>query len=198
MQRIDHPSAAPNMFGEGKSGFLPKNPATNSQGTAIMDFWLNAVQEEVLNPIEFVGMTPDPDDRSQLRKAIQAMIAAQSRPYDLHFIAGFGPDGNGVDLAVQVIGRTIMPRDVRFTAVRSRITLAPTGAAVILDVEKNGASIFATRPQFEIGATALTPGVITGGHVDFNTNDLLTVKVTQIGSVVKGQGLCFALAGVAL
>ncbi|WP_374631825.1 hypothetical protein [Ferrovibrio sp.] len=198
MQRINDPTADQNKFGEGKHGYREENPATNQPATNVRAAPLNALQEEVAGLIEYYGLALNAADNTQLRQAITQAIANQGRPYDLHFIAGWAPDGTGADLAVQVIGRTIMPRDVRISATRGNLTLAPTGTALIVDVEKNGATIFATKPQFEIGATALTPGVIAGGQVDFNTNDVMTIKVYQIGSTIKGQGLTFALVGAAL
>ncbi len=198
MERINDMLAGPNVNGTGKSGFIAKNAATNQIGTPITPFWLNGIQEEGMSIIEYAGLVPNGADNTQMLQAILRLIANHGRPYDLHFISGWGPDGTGADLAVQVIGRTIMPRDVRVSATRGKLYLAPTGAPLILDVEKNGVSIFSTKPQFEIGATALTPGVIPGGHVDFATNDLLTVRIPQIGSTIKGQGLCYALVGAAL
>jgi hypothetical protein len=76
-------------------------------------------------------------------------------------------------------------------SVRASVGTAPTGAAVIVDVNKNGASIYsatpANRPTIAVGTkTALggTPDVTT-----FALGDNLSVDLDQIGSTVAGSDL---------
>ena len=64
---------------------------------------------------------------------------------------------------------------------------APTDASIIVDVNKNGSSIFNTKPS--IGA-----GAVTGSSADFsvttwNPGDLLTVDIDQIGSGTAGSNM---------
>ena len=74
---------------------------------------------------------------------------------------------------------------------------APTGAALIVDIEKNGTSIYSTKPQFAASATALTAGTLkTDGTEDFAAGDRITFKVTQKGSSAAGQGVTFSVKGI--
>lgn len=74
--------------------------------------------------------------------------------------------------------------------VRAAVTTAPTGAALIVDVNKNGTTIYTTqsaRPQIAASANSATgnsPAVQT-----FVAGDYITVDVDQIGSTVAGADL---------
>ncbi len=76
-------------------------------------------------------------------------------------------------------------------AVRATLGTAPTGAAVIVDVNKNGTTIFTTqshRPTVAISGN--TSGKVT--NMDVTTladGDYLTVDIDQIGSSVAGADL---------
>lgn len=67
------------------------------------------------------------------------------------------------------------------------VNTAPTGAAIIFDVNKNGTTIFTggtNRPQIAISGfsdTSSTPAVTT-----FSAGDYFTVDVDQVGSTVAG------------
>ena len=77
--------------------------------------------------------------------------------------------------------------------VADALGLAPTDAAVIVDIEKNGTSIFTTAPQFADGATELTDGVLNAEEVGGVAGDVIEFKVTQIGGTIAGQQLTAAL-----
>ena len=68
---------------------------------------------------------------------------------------------------------------------------APTGAAIICDVNKNGTTIFTTqsnRPQ--IAASAQAGAEITNMDITaFAVGDVLTVDIDQVGSTVIGSDL---------
>ncbi len=73
---------------------------------------------------------------------------------------------------------------------------APTGAAIIIDINKGGTTIFtdpARRPQIADGGTAATSGVpnIPG----LVKNDQLTVDIDQIGSGDTGENLTIQIRG---
>lgn len=74
--------------------------------------------------------------------------------------------------------------------IRVAANTAPTGAALIVDVNKNGTTIFTTqgnRPQVAASAnsgTSNSPDVLT-----FASGDYITVDVDQIGSTVAGSDL---------
>lgn len=75
--------------------------------------------------------------------------------------------------------------------VRATAGTAPTGAAITIDVNKNGVTIFgnqASRPSIAAGAN--TSGKATGMTVtSVAVGDYLTVDVDAVGSSVKGASL---------
>lgn len=76
-------------------------------------------------------------------------------------------------------------------SVRASAGTAPTGASIIVDVNKNGTTIFTTqanRPT--IAASANTSGKVT--NMDVTTvaaGDYITVDIDQVGSTVAGSDL---------
>lgn len=89
----------------------------------------------------------------------------------------------------------VLPFPVVFERVDIAVVTAPTGAAVIVDVNKNGTTLFSTqsnRPQIAASATQ-------GNTTTFNTTtgaagDKLTIDVDQIGSTLPGTTLVVAIA----
>lgn len=69
MHRIDGAGHQNNLFTEG-------DPQTATPATTVTDDWLNAYQEELCYVIEQAGITLNKADNTQLRQAIQAMLAA--------------------------------------------------------------------------------------------------------------------------
>jgi hypothetical protein len=78
--------------------------------------------------------------------------------------------------------------------VRASVGTAPTGAAVIVDVNKNGTTIFTTqanRPTIAAAGNASSDAVPDITAVA--AGDYITVDVDQIGSTVAGSDLCVIL-----
>lgn len=81
-------------------------------------------------------------------------------------------------------------RTLTFLGFRASVGTAPTGSAVIVDINKGGTTIFGTqanRPT--IAATTFTA---TGGAASVTTwaaGEYLTVDIDQIGSTVAGSNL---------
>lgn len=74
--------------------------------------------------------------------------------------------------------------------VYAMVNTQPTGAAVIVDVNKNGTTIFTTqsnRPQIAVSTNGDASG--TPDVTSITTGDYLTVDVDQIGSTVAGSDL---------
>lgn len=77
------------------------------------------------------------------------------------------------------------------TGVRASVGTAPAGASVIIDINKNGSSIFTTqanRPT--VAAATNTSGNVT--NMDVTTvaaGEYLTVDIDQIGSITAGADL---------
>ena len=76
---------------------------------------------------------------------------------------------------------------------------APDGAALIVDINKNGTSIFSTLPRIDAAGTrslaSATQGVMTSSTISFAVGDVLRADITQIGATVAGAGLRCALRG---
>ncbi len=120
-----------------------------------------------------------------------AELASAAKIFDIPFNAGF--DGNlaGEDLALRDYGTLILTRNVTIEGEVGNLETAATGAAAIIDVLKNGSTIYSSKPQFAISSSSLSAGTLSVTTAD--AGDRLTFKVTQAGSTVKGQKLRFGL-----
>jgi hypothetical protein len=75
-------------------------------------------------------------------------------------------------------------------SVAAMVNTAPTGASVIVDVNKNGTTIFGTqanRPTIAAAGNSATVG--TNSVTSVTTGDYITVDVDQIGSTAAGADL---------
>ena len=77
------------------------------------------------------------------------------------------------------------------TSVRASVGTAPTGASLIVDINKNGSTIFSTqanRPA--ISASSNTSGKVTNMNTAaWADGEYLTVDCDQVGSTVPGSDL---------
>jgi len=83
------------------------------------------------------------------------------------------------------------PFAVTILGVTAAVNTAPTGAALIADVRKNGTTIFSTtgnRPTIAISGTATTSEP-TPDVTAIAAGDYLTVDIAQVGSTVAGADL---------
>jgi len=113
--------------------------------------------------------------------------------YDVAFVCGYDNDMVKENVAVATYGELVMARAGTFIGEAGYIDTVGTGANVVVDILKNGTTIYSTKPLFAISATALTPGVIS--VTAFASGDRITFKITQIGSSATGQGVRFTLKG---
>lgn len=67
-----------------------------------------------------------------------------------------------------------------------------TGADLIIDINKNGTTIFSTRPQINDGSTTDNGGAVLS-VTTLAAGDVLTVDVDQIGSTVPGSDVSVIL-----
>ena len=118
-------------------------------------------------------------------------ISPTTVQYDQAFTAGFNSSIVKQDVAVQSYGKTIMARAGTFTGEVGYIETPAVGSALICDIEKNGVSIYSTKPQFNASAYTITAGVLSTNS--FAAGDRIVFKVTQIGSGTAGQGVCFSV-----
>ena len=84
------------------------------------------------------------------------------------------------------------------TSVRASVTIAPTGGNLIVDINKNGATILSTKLSIDAtektSVTASTPPVISDSNL--LDNDEITIDIDQIGSIINGAGLKIWLIGI--
>ena len=114
-------------------------------------------------------------------------------PYDVSFLAGYDSETEGEDIIARKYGEMLMARPGTFVGEAGYIDTVCTGLVLIVDVEKNGTSIYSTKPQFADGVAnnLITAGVLS--TTTFVANDRITFKVTQIGSTIVGKGVRFML-----
>lgn len=105
--------------------------------------------------------------------------------YDIGFNTGL-ISGAAADVAVGVHGEILLPRNITIQNVKAHAQTAPTGAAIIFDIKKNGVSIFSILPEIDAGTT-----VEDGNHVLSATTavagDVMTFEITQVGSTLAGS-----------
>lgn len=91
-----------------------------------------------------------------------------------------------------------MPTSATISGVAATADTAPTGAALIFDVNKNGTTIFTTqanRPTILAGANQSTEFAVPD-VTSVATNDLITVDIDQIGSTEPGANVVVVIAFV--
>jgi len=96
----------------------------------------------------------------------------------------------GVLTVAAGVQRFRMPYDGTISAAAAVVNTAPTGAAVIVDVNLNGTTIYTTqanRPTIAIGGN--DSGETVPDVTAFVTGDYLTVDADQIGSGTAGSDL---------
>lgn len=123
-----------------------------------------------------------------------AEIHDHAKPYDIAFVAGFDSSMTLENIVVQTYGELVVPRAISVTGETGYIDSPATGQAAIVDIEKNGVSIYSAMPQFSVLANAMSPGSLF--TTAFAAGDRLTFKVTQTGTTARGQGLRFTLQSV--
>ena len=122
---------------------------------------------------------------------IATTTLASLNAYDIAFTAGYDKDMVKEDIAVATYGELAMARAGTFLGEAGYIDTAPTGAACIVDILKNGTTIYSTKPQFAASGNGLTSGTLS--TTTFVSGDRITFKLTQKGSTVAGQGVRFTL-----
>lgn len=87
-------------------------------------------------------------------------------------------------------GRQYFEASYQIDTVRSAVGTQPVGSALIVDVKKNGVSIFTTtgdRPTINPGSNTALGGSMAGAALV--AGDFLTVDVVQVGSGTPGSDL---------
>ena len=73
-------------------------------------------------------------------------------------------------------------------------TTAPTDYDIIVDVKKNGTSIFSTKPKISVGNLhkTINPVLVTSPTV-FSAGDIRTITVDQVGGTETGKNLVLSI-----
>lgn len=118
--------------------------------------------------------------------AQQGQILRESQSMAFSVPGTLYTDTDGIDGVGLVVG-------VPFTisTVRLAVSTAPTGASLIVDILKNGTSIYnstpANRPTITAGNTSATGG--TPDTTTFSAGDIILIAIDQVGSTVAGENL---------
>jgi hypothetical protein len=83
-----------------------------------------------------------------------------------------------------------IPGPITLGNVRASVGTAPTGSDIVIDVNKNGTTVFTTqssRPKIFAGQTLVSTS--TPNITELTTGDFLTVDVDQVGSLNPGSDL---------
>lgn len=92
-----------------------------------------------------------------------------------------------------------MPYRMLITSAKASVTNAPVGTALIIDVNRNGTSIFSKKLYIdsneETTATASTTSVLASGQSTLQDDDVITIDIDQIGSTTAGVGAKVYLIG---
>lgn len=91
-----------------------------------------------------------------------------------------------------------MPFAFTLTGVRASVNTAPTGAALIVDINEGGSTILSTKLSIDAtettSTTAAAPAVISDSALADDAE--ISIDIDQIGSTIAGAGLKVALIGV--
>lgn len=157
------------------------NPFTMSANVYEWDVWTNAG----------ASVTGDPGlavIQRGLHDGSGTMTSNLIRNPGVDRSATFVRSGTAVTGPVPGVWYNDTRKTVYVRSVRAFARVAPTGAAILVDVNRNGTTIYTTqanRPSIPIGAT-------TGGRnttfaiAEIPVNNYLTVDIDQIGSTVAG------------
>ena len=158
------------------SNATPQAPGTAAAGTAS-----SAARADHVHP---------------LPPTVTTTTAGLMRPVDLGDVIILACSDETTDLATGTARVTFrMPWAATLTAVRLSVNTAPTGSALIADVNEAGASVFSTRPQIDAGARTSVGSTVTPVISDsaLAADAEITVDIDQVGSTIKGKGLKVAL-----
>lgn len=84
----------------------------------------------------------------------------------------------------------VCPTALKIIRVIAKVTTAPTGAPLVVDIHKNGTTIFTTqanRPTIAISQTSTTSA--TPDITSLAEGDLVSLDVDQVGSTIIGANL---------
>lgn len=127
---------------------------------------------------------------------VSSSTAGLMRPVDLGDVIALACSDETTDLTTGTARVTFrMPWAATLTDVRLSVNTAPTGSALIVDVNEGGVSVFGTLPQIDDGDTTSVGSTVTPVISDsaLAADAEITVDIDQVGSTTTGKGLKVAL-----
>jgi hypothetical protein len=105
---------------------------------------------------------------------------------------------SGIDEAISTgrkVSETVrLKHQITADGIYLEATTTPTDYDIIIDIKKNGASIFSTKPKITAGSLSIAgTHVLVTSPTIFNVGDIRTVTVDQIGSTETGKNLVLSL-----
>ena len=198
MDRINTPTAGPNINGANRAGFRDEDAAAGVQATRLNARWFNNVQEEIINIIESEGINLDGTVQSQLNAAITAkiekavegaegIITARSR-----LLAGTGGGRSSRPDFIRAItganqARVFFPVEAPLTLRKGRRT----------NVLSGGQFDILNLPSSPTGATGLTLNIPDGdyasaagelGYILDQATREGEWSISSVGAVIAGGG----------
>ena len=161
------------------------NPETATPATIPGARWFHQIGEEIRKVVEDAGLTPDDEDLSQLKQAIQRMIEGGDYKPSVRVAStaaiNLNAPGANIDGVAMVAGDRFLEKDHGTPALRGIYVW-------------NGSAVPATRAEdFDDGAE-VTPGLIVPVEEGTTNADTLW-KLTTNGTIIVGTtGLVFANA----
>ncbi len=164
--------------------------------------------------------TPSPDRITYLADLVDVDVAGAADAYVLTYDlsnglwyaapAGAAPPGTQIesfmvacsDESTAITAGTgkltfRMPYAYVLTAVRASVKDAPTGAAIIIDINEEGATILSTKLSIDVSektsVSAATPPVISDASLADDAE--ITIDFDQVGSTIAGTGVKVTFIG---
>lgn len=145
---------------------------------------LNKLESQYDEALADVAANMD-DTGTPVGSALSSVIAAARTPMQHTFShTGVVSVKTGTHKLYNDTGKTLTIVNVRAT-----VDLAPTGASLIVDVHKNGTTIFTTQSNRPTIAATTFTDTSTPAVTTWAAGEYLTVDIDQVGSTVAGSDL---------
>lgn len=136
------------------------------------------------------------------------MTVTDERPSVLYAVGPVDPAAKAFPMAPSVfLGGTLSvgvavqewaaPLAFTLRSATGRVRVAPAGAALIVDLRINGASIFASQSEMVNIAAGSQQDVSAVKNAAVAAGDVLTLEIEQVGSTTAGSDLTVSLHGLA-
>jgi len=143
----------------------------------------------------------------QIQTASEPEIGTTSLVFDAWLTSGVSDLGESIvvacsdELSAVSVGTSKvtfrMPFSMTVTEVRAMAVTAPTGAAIIVDINESGTSILSTKLTIDVGTktsvAAGTPAVISDAALADDAE--ISVDFDQVGSTIAGSGIKVIITG---